>query len=613
MNENPFRSAMVWGVWLLIALVSAFGLKRFHIDNSLDAWVPSNLAGTDIGAYIFVGFETRDVSINAVETALCDLPEISLCITPNSGSTLAMLQTSPQGLVVSNDGHYAGVLCIGLPKIAPPRLTKAVKLALDKLPKQPGSGFAIAGPAAFASALNDYSQRRMPAIITLIVLIGGALMMLVTRSLMQSLQSIGAIMMALVILLGTIGWSGVRADMSMLLIPPMMISMGFSYAAHSAIRRDATRVLMICAFTTILGVIFFSSSGVPSIRSFALWGAFGIAIVWLCVLTLVSPPRTIAKRSGLLKLERRYRQLMYILITRYRWPVILAATAIAAIGPMGSGRLMVNPQPMNYFPSEAHIVRSSASIENNLTGMLSFEAVTRDPATTRAILNDSTIVRTVIDLTLLNSDRLKLGQHVLWCMCNDRDLKKLAPVFIRWRTQGIELESPIAFRGIAAQLLEVRRQMKHIAMISIPSMLIVAAIASALITHNLMSGFAGLIVNLLPISIVLILAELIGVSLQLPTLMVGAIGIGAGIDDTIHILSMRRHCSMAQTLRTCLRPCAGSSMIASIAMGTFVLSPFHPTAQFGLLMAVILIVASICDLVLLPIMLPQRPPNSMAR
>ena len=574
------------------------------MDNSLDAWVPDHLAGTDMGFYLIVGFKTDEVSIAAVRDAICDLPEVGFCLDPDSPAIETILQTQPRGLLLSQDSTYAGILCIASPETDPAHLTQAIRAALETVSPKPGSGYALAGPAAFASALNDYTQRRMSIIITLIVLVGGSLMGLLTRSPKQALQSIAAIMLSLVTLLGVIGWSGVRVDMSMLLVPPMMISMGFSYAAHSALRKDATRVLLLCALTTILGIIFFSTSGVPSIRAFSLWGAIGVALVWASVLSLVSGPG--ADHSSLMTsspISRGYRRLIYRLSGRRRMAIVLIGSAIALLVPLGSNHLAVNPQPLNYFPASAPIVKDNATIEANLTGMLPFEIITDAPALTRSMIQEAPIVRTIADITAIRADRINPGEHVLWCMSNNDQLDSLPAVFDQWEKQAHSQGRSIQIRGVAAQLLEVRHQMKRIAAISIPSMLLVAAIVCVLIAGNLRAGIAGMIVNLLPISMVLLIALIGSMPMQLPTLMVGAIGIGAGIDDTIHILWLKRHTSTPKMLSTCFVPCSMSSVIASVCMALFMLSPFTPTAQFGMLMAIILLIASLCDLVFLPIFL----------
>lgn len=596
------RARWRWIFWILLGAASSFGIARFHVDNSLDAWVPDHLAGTDMGSYLIVGFKTREVPIAAVRDAICDLPEVGFCLDPDSPAIETILQTHPRGLLLSQDGTYAGILCIAAPNIDPAHLTQAINDKLATISPQPSSGYALAGPAAFASALNDYTQRRMSIIITLIVLVGGVLMGVITRSPKQAIQCIVAIMLSLAILLGAIGWSGVRVDMSMLLVPPMMISMGFSYAAHSALRKDATRVLMLCALTTIIGIIFFSISGVPSIRMFAFWGAIGVALVWASVLSLVSGPES--DQSALMihsQISRRYRRCMYLLSGRQRIAIVLIGSAIALLVPIRANHMAVNPQPLNYFPSNAQIVRDNAIIEKNLTGMLPFEIITDDHTSVRSIVEKDHIVRAVADITSIRSDQINPREHVLWCMSNNEQLDSLPDVFTGWLTQADTLGVSIQIRGVAAQLLEVRHQMKRIAAISIPSMLLVAGIVCVLIAGNLRAGVAGLIVNLLPISMVLFIAEIGTIPMQLPTLMVGAIGIGAGIDDTIHILWLRRHSSLPKMLRTCVLPCSMSSIIASICMALFMLSPFGPTAQFGLLMAIILIIASVSDLVFLPI------------
>lgn len=600
--QRPSRALLPWIVWLLLGLAGSSGLARLHVDNSLDAWVPHRLAGTDMGSYLIVGFETRETPITAVRKALADLPQVGFCLDPDAPFFEPLLKTTPRGLLRSADGDYAGILCIASPGTAPARLAGAVRTAMDTVSPAPQSGYAIAGPAAFAAALNDYTRRRMGLVVTLIMLVGGVLMGMVTRSTKQALQTVAAISLAMVILLGAIGWSGVRVDMSMLLVPPMMISMGFSYAAHAALRRDASRVLLLCALTTILGVIFFSTSGVPSIRSFALWGAIGVALVWACVLCLVGGPAPAQPRLKIRSpMNRNYRRLIYALAGRSRTIILLIGAAVALLAPFGAGRLTVNPQPLNYFPPDAPIVRDNATIEARLTGMLPFEIITDNPEAARSIVGESRLVRAIADITAIRAGGADPGEHLLWCTSNNEDLDALRGAFDDWSARARGRGVSIAFRGVAAQLLELRHQMKRIAVISIPSMLLVAAVVCALIAGDMRAGWAGLIVNLLPVSAVLLAAEVAQIPMQLPTLMVGAIGIGAGIDDTIHILWLDRRASTPEMLRTCLVPCSMSSLIASAGMALFAFSPFSPTAQFGLLMAIILLIASLSNLVLLPI------------
>ncbi len=605
-SSRPTRVRWRWLIWLCLATVSLLGVTRFHVDNTLDAWVPDRAAGTDLGAYLVVGFDSRNTPVRLVRQVLSDLPEVRVCLDSQSPMIKALTGSTSGTFLSSADGNYAGMFCIARTKTDPARLTQAVKAALASNWSDAAGRFALAGPAAFASALNDYSQRRMALIITLIVLVGGVLMGVLTQSASRAFQSIAAMVMALMILLGAIGFSGVRVDMSMLLVPPMMISMGFSYAAHNALRKDASSVLVLCLLTTILGILFFSASGVPSIRAFAFWGAIGITLIWLCVVSLVLAPETDPPALTVhTSWNRNYRRLIDCLAGRWRTGIVIGATVLALLGPLEAGHLAINPQPLDYFPHRAKIVQDNAIIEANLTGMLPFEVITDDAASFQALAGKSPLVRTIIDITAMHATDIHQGQHVFWCMCNNDALDALPALFARWHQHARAAGFTFETRGIAAQLLEVRQQMKRVAAVSIPSMLLITTIISSVLAGSVRAGLAGLVVNLLPLSLMMLLAELWRLPLQLPTLMIGAIGIGAGVDDTIHILWLNRHRARSTMLSTCLIPCGGSSAITSICMAFFLLSPFGPTAQFGLLMAVILLLASLSDLVLLPILIAK--------
>ena len=98
----------------------------------------------------------------------------------------------------------------------------------------------------------------------------------------------------------------------------------------------------------------------------------------------------------------------------------------------------------------------------------------------------------------------------------------------------------------------------------------------------------------------LVVAVVMGWPIQMPTLMTGAIGIGAGIDDAMHVVWLRRRHSLPRAFRLGARACLGSSLVAAVCMLAFTASPFGPTAQFGLLMALLLALAAWADMMVLP-------------
>jgi predicted RND superfamily exporter protein len=87
-------------------------------------------------------------------------------------------------------------------------------------------------------------------------------------------------------------------------------------------------------------------------------------------------------------------------------------------------------------------------------------------------------------------------------------------------------------------------------------------------------------------------------------MMFGLSAVGVAADDTVHLLHRTPRSSLARrttfTLAECWRPCVGSSLIAACCLAVFALSPFRPTAQFGVLLAAAILAALLADMLVLP-------------
>jgi predicted RND superfamily exporter protein len=90
----------------------------------------------------------------------------------------------------------------------------------------------------------------------------------------------------------------------------------------------------------------------------------------------------------------------------------------------------------------------------------------------------------------------------------------------------------------------------------------------------------------------------------MPAMMIGAILLGVAVDDILQLLAAwRTRGSLKRGLVNCWLACVGSSLVGAICMLAFLASPFIPTAQFGLLMALGLVFALLGDMCVLPALL----------
>jgi len=126
-----------------------------------------------------------------------------------------------------------------------------------------------------------------------------------------------------------------------------------------------------------------------------------------------------------------------------------------------------------------------------------------------------------------------------------------------------------------------------------------------------------------PVAVVLGVMGLLGLSLNMATVLIAGIAVGLAVDDTIHLVWAwqelrrggvdRREASRRATARVGLRMVVTSAILVGsfAAMG---LSGFMPTAQFGILTSATILLALAADLVLLPLLLAgARPFQSLTR
>lgn len=129
------------------------------------------------------------------------------------------------------------------------------------------------------------------------------------------------------------------------------------------------------------------------------------------------------------------------------------------------------------------------------------------------------------------------------------------------------------------------------------------------VLRSLAIGGLSLVPNLFPIIVNFGIMGLFGIPLNTATALIAAVAIGISVDDTIHFLSeYKKKRSEGSTISGSIdevislkgRAIVSSSLILCIGFSVLVLSRFVPTANFGILSAIIMITALIGDLLVLP-------------
>lgn len=568
----------------MIVVTACVGLRHYRIDNDLRRWMPDIAGDDNLAGMLIVGYDPQ----------LEDGQELA-----------ANLQAhTPAKAIIpfAGDGRLAGLLILPDAHVTGAQLLTAVRSELSGRP----SVHPLAGPAVFAQAIDDWSQRGLSLASGLLLLCGAVAVYLTTRSVAATSQSLVAIFSSQLVLMGWISWCQQPMDMMLSMLPPLMMALGFSYAAHRAMRADASLAMVLSMVTSAAGLLTFALTDFASIRSFALWGALGVGLTWAAVMLLVRPASDASSSGEELEPGEGFdNPPLRSWQMKHAWLLTLAGLSLTAAGFVLCMNLKVESDVLRYFPASAKIVQDYRLLNDQLTGMLPFEVQIVEPAGSNperlaealTMLRSTPGVRLVIPIaTSIDTHH----QHYLG-MADNAALTSLSAAQPDWQAWAKTHDVTLKWQGVAAQLDHIGRSVIHTAMTAVPAMIIISGLAAWVIDRRLRSVLLSMYVNVFPVACLVLIAWGMGHPMGLATLVIFSLAIGMAVDDTLHlIVAAKKSGSMALATRLCFRPCLGSSLAVAICMAMFGFCAFKPTAEFGLLVAIVTLFASAGDLILLP-------------
>lgn len=616
--RNRIRG-IAWILWIAAACAAAAGLRNLRIENSLDGWAPHARAVGTYQSYVVVGWKTAECDPAVVAGRIRAMPETALCIDPILVRTMGrMAGVSAADFVLSADGRHAGVYCFPHSGVPDEKFVARIRTTLQTDPQTAHLRPALAGPAVYHVAMDRVSQHTLPQLMIAIPVAGLLLLWWVTGRLTQALASVAAISLSQVILIGLAGWLHIAIDLSVSMVPPMMMCLGYSYAAHRSLRRRNSGALALCAATTAAAVGSFFFTPAAPVRQFALLGVLGLLLVWLAALTLLPPP---------LPRRRLWLVCPFLMLRRIgslgRWPIGATAAAVLMAATLSAQRLRFESDVLNFFPPDTPELADFRALDRDLTGMLPFQVTVAafGPAADSQMADAATMlratpgIRKVIDMSFaVHAAGPKDGRVcTFWCMASNDALPALVAEQPRWQEWANANRAEITWRGVAAQLAGAQGIIGHAAVWALPAMAAIAAVAagfaaSGSLAKRLLAAALGATVSILPTAALVLMAAHANIPLGLAAVMIGAITIGVAVDDTLHLLSsIRRHerhhprRAAVYAAVDCWRPCVGSSLVAAATFSLFATSPFNPTRQFGLLMGAAVLLGLFCNHVMVPL------------
>jgi predicted RND superfamily exporter protein len=136
-----------------------------------------------------------------------------------------------------------------------------------------------------------------------------------------------------------------------------------------------------------------------------------------------------------------------------------------------------------------------------------------------------------------------------------------------------------------------------------------------ILLRNFWAGILAMTPNIAPTIFVFGSMGWLDWPITIGTILTASVGLGIAVDDTLHFVHWfskysrqipDRMEAIRMTIRKCIRPMVQTSLICGVSMLAFLPANFLPVRQFAITIAILLVVAVICDLVLLPLILASR-------
>ena len=376
-----------------------------------------------------------------------------------------------------------------------------------------------------------------------------------------------------------------------------------------------------------------------------------------------------ASRSG--RLSRLLRRMGRPTLRSAKWIVAISAVLLVGAG-YAATRINTDANPMNYFPPGDPMRVAMQRVDVELGGSSSFEfliktppGALKEPATLRRIdelgsrlktLPGVTTVMSLVDslketrkameggaaeAAIVPDDKRTIAEY-FFILESDETFRKLiqddysvtrmtarvrmseAHLLTRKRDPvgswlDHEYSGPdlnIESTGYIKLMADMEEYLFKSQVSGTLSALFVVTLMLLILLRSLRLTALSLIPNLVPILIGLAFMAVAGISLDPGTVMIGPMAIGLVVDDTVHFLVRLKRNLPGNSLEDAIdramqqtgRPIIVTSVALSLGFGTLMLGSFWPSIAFGLVAAVVVMMAMVADLVLLPaVMLVVRP------
>lgn len=436
--------------------------------------------------------------------------------------------------------------------------------------------------------------------------------------------------------------------------------------------RELRGSLIMSSITTALGFFSLVTTNVSAIRDLGKYMALGMMFMlvvslyltpWLCMKWKVPPSPHVQHASRLLlRLAQR--------LTKHPRPALVVFALFVAVAAYFAFQVKTQPDSLKFLPKTHPVVASFEFVQENLTGLQSMEivldtpggwtkseywpaieellaslsshdAVSRvfgpfdflkkinqwdhefDPAffalpesTERA--NELLSQMTAEDAKQLDRFVTDNGERIrLSVLMRTRDSSVFDQIIQNTKAKVAALPAPLTgeITGMATRMHEFNFGLLQNQVRSYGSSLFMVFLVILIGMRSLRLTLILLPPNIVPLLVVFTVMGILGISLDVATVMVASISLGIAVDETVIILSYYRwlraqgrgNFDAIHSMLADMGPaCIVTSIVACIGFFTISMSVFIPISNFGLLCGIAMFSAVLSNLVLLPAVLALR-------
>jgi len=555
----------------------------------------------------------------------------------------------------------------------------------------------VVGPATLERALDESAHEIASFYFPLLLALAALLLALTFREAGAVAVPLAFVAVVEIVVLGAMGYAGVRFNLVVAILPPILFVITLASAVHLMLRcrdieadgleagpatlatfRDKGRALFWTTISTLAGFASLAATPVAPIRTLGLWAGLGLAFAGLAAFTLLPCllSRTMGRRAALpergfeLRMQRLGRRVTE-LAADHRGVVLATYAGLAVVAAIGLARLTVASNALHYL-APGHPVRERieaverAGIGLSTVELLAIEGETSSgdgfrgerrlaelaglaielrqipgliSAVTAADLLDDLGARSPLGQVFPAAElRARLAPLVFADETGGRELARLLAadgrrtrISLFVPTAGFETVDPLADTALSLTraalpgatievsgqyplLLAMQRYLISTLAWSLLLTLPVLAVTFYVLLREVKGTLYALLPNLWPVLLILGGMGWCGVPLDIATVMVASITLGLVVDDTIHTLAHYRTLSaelgeraaVADRMEKTAPAYLLTGVILALGFGVCALSGFAPTARFGLLSAIAILIAVVADFTLVPALFGRR-------